>query len=138
IVASGIGRQDFQKLQLVQNGKVIATEAVQKKVDHFEARIDREMPVDSPCWLAVRIETDNKNELDQQLFAHSSPVYVEMAGQRLFDAETGRALLKQLEESRDDIRGRGRFSSDAARDKLLGIYTEAIQSLTERIGRKNK
>jgi hypothetical protein len=138
IVATGIGRQDFQKLQLVQNGKVIVTEVAQKKGDHFEAKIEREVPVDGPCWLAVRIETDNKNELDQQLFAHTSPVYVEMAGQRFFDVETGRALLKQLEESRDDIRGRGRFSNDAAKDKLLGVYNEAIQSLTKQIGRRSK
>jgi hypothetical protein len=94
--------------------------------------------VDGPCWLAARVETDNKNELDQQLFGHTSPVYVELAGQRLFDVESGRVLLKQLEESRDDIRARGRFTSDAAKDKLLGVYNEAIQMLTEQIGRRTK
>ncbi|HEV3145571.1 MAG TPA: CehA/McbA family metallohydrolase, partial [Gemmataceae bacterium] len=138
IAASGIGRHDFQKLQIVQNGKVILSENARKSGDHFEARLEREVPVDGPCWLAVRIESDNKNELGQQLFAHSSPLYVEMAGQRLFDVESARTLLKQMEESRDDIRARGRFSNDSARAKLLGVYDEAIRLLTEQINRSNK
>jgi len=103
-----------------------------------ERLFDREIPVDGPSWFAVRIESDTKNELGQQLFAHSSPVYVEVAGQRVFDIESGRALLKQMEDGRDDIRARGTFSSDAARDKMLGTYNEAIRTLAEQIGRRTK
>ena len=86
----------------------------------------------------MRIESDTKNELGQQLFAHSSPVYVDVAGQQVFDVESGRALLKQMEEGIDDIRARGTFSSDKARDRLLGTYSEAIRSLREQIARRAK
>ena len=94
--------------------------------------------MDEPAWFAVRIESDTKNEFDQQLFAHTSPVYVEMAGERILDVESGRALLRQMEEGRDDIRMRGKFSNPAARDKMLASYDDAIRDLTERIGRRRR
>ena len=138
IMADGRGRHDFQKLQLVQNGKVVVSEPAQKVGRAYDARIERDVFVDSPTWFAVRIESTTKNELDQQLFAHTSPVYVEMAGQHLFDVESGQALIKQMEQGRDDIRARGKFSSTAARDRLLATYDEAIRDLAERIGRRAK
>jgi hypothetical protein len=133
VVATGIGRHDFQKLELVQNGRVIQSASARQTTNAFETRLERDLPVDGPGWLAVRIDSNDNNELGKQLFAHSSPVYVEMAGQRICDVESGRALLKQMEESRADIRARGQFTSAAARDRLLALYEEAIRDLTERI-----
>jgi hypothetical protein len=138
IVADGVGRHDFQKLQVIQNGKVILSQTARSMGERFHAQIDHEVPVDGPSWFAVRIESDTKNELGQQLFAHTSPVYVEVAGLRVFDIESGRALLKQMEEGRDDIRARGTFSSDAARDQLLAVYSEALRTLSEQIARRAK
>lgn len=137
VVAEGLGRHDFQKLQLVQNGRVVATEQVHKSGQRYAARIDREIVVDGSAWFAARIEADTKNELGQQLFAHTSPVYAVVAGRHMLDVESGRALLKQMEESRGDIRARGKFSSNAARDRLLTIYDEAIRDLAEKIGRRS-
>jgi hypothetical protein len=136
IVATALGRRDFQRLQMVFNGRVIHTESSRSADGGFQARIERDVPVDGPGWFAVRIESDAKNELDQQLFAHTSPVYVEMAGRRLFDIESARALQKQMEESRADIRSKGKFTSDAARDQLLAMYDASIRSLTEQINRR--
>jgi len=136
IVARGVGRQDFQKLQVVQNGKVIITETATKNGDKFEAAIDRNVRVDGPCWFALRIESETKNELEQQLFAHSSPIYVEVQGNRNFEPEAARELLKQLEKARDDIRARGKFSDNAARDRLLALYTDAARDLNAQIKRR--
>ena len=137
-VAEGVGRQDFQRLQIVQNGRVIAVETARKSGSRFQARVERDISLDGPAWFAARIESDTKNELAQQLFAHTSPVYVDLGGQGVFDLESARSLLKQMEEGRDDIRARGKFSSAVAKDRMLATYDDAIRGLTEQIARRSR
>ena len=76
-----------------------------------------------------------RNELGRGLYAHSSPVYVEFAGERLFDVEAARALLRRIEEAEADIRGRGPFSSAEARGRLLALYEDAAHELNTRMNR---
>ena len=61
------GRHDFQKLELVQNGKVIQTEIGKAKDGVYTAKIVREVRLDEPAWFAARIDSPMKNELDRQL-----------------------------------------------------------------------
>jgi hypothetical protein len=136
VVATALGRHDFQKLQVIFNGRVIDNAAAQPGNGGFQARIEREVPVDEPGWFAARVDSDTKNELGQQLFAHTSPLYIELAGRRVFDIESARALQKQMEESRADIRAKGKFTSDAARDELLAMYDASIRALSEQISRR--
>ena len=69
---------------------------------------------------------------------HSSPVYVDIAGRRIFDIESAQALLRQIEEGHADIRARGRFSSPEASEKLLTLYDDAAQDLKQRMSRRGQ
>lgn len=138
VKASALGRHDFQKLQVVHNGKVVLSEPSRRRGEAFAALIERDLPIDGPGWLALRIDSDTKNELNQQLFAHTSPVYLEIGGRKIFDLESAQALHKLLEQGRDAIRSTGKFSADKARDDVLAIYEQSIRDLTERIARRAK
>jgi hypothetical protein len=138
VEVTGIGRHDFGQLQLVHNGKVLHTQAAQREGDAYQARLAREVMIEGPGWLAARIETPTRNELGQQLFAHTSPIYVEVAGARIFDLEAARALLRQLEEAEAEIRSRAQFSSPQAGEKLLAMYAEARLGLTRRINQRGQ
>lgn len=135
IKASAIGRHDFQNLQLVRNGKVIRSQRC-AGTGRFTASIKAEVYVDQPAWFAARIDGTTRNELDRPLYAHTSPVYVDDAGRRVFDVEAARGLLKLIEEGQDAIRSQGRFSSDRNRDAVLAHYDEAARDLRERINRR--
>jgi hypothetical protein len=138
VEVTATGRHDFQKLELVQNGKVIQSEAAKAKAGVYTAKFVREVRLDEPAWFAARIDSSAKNELDRQLFAHTSPVYVDFAGQRVFDVETGRLLLKRLEQAKEEIRARGKFGDDSARDKIIVIYDDTAKDLTNRINQRGK
>jgi hypothetical protein len=138
IEATGVGRHPFGKLQLIHNGKVVAAESAEKKEAGYSARLARELKIDGPGWFAARIDTQTRNELGHVLYAHTSPIYVEVAGKRVFDVEAARDLLKMLEEAQAEIRKRGRFSSDEARDKLLVLYEQAARDLVDRINRRGQ
>lgn len=132
ITASAVGRHPVQKLQLVQNGRVIKTQVASAK-EPGRVQLAHEVRVDAPAWFAVRIDSDAKSEFQKTLFAHSSPVYVTMKGQKVFDVESALALLKQVEEGHAAVKDRGKFSSPEAARKTLALYDEAAQDLRDRI-----
>jgi hypothetical protein len=138
VEVSATGRHDFQKLELVQNGRVIQSESGKMKDGVCTARFVREVRVDSPAWFSARIDSGAKNELDRQLFAHTSPIYVDFAGKRVFDVEAGRLMLRRMEVALDEIRARGKFGDDVARDKILTIYKETSTDLHKRIDQRGK
>jgi hypothetical protein len=133
IEATGLGRHDFESLQLVCNGKVLATQKAEKSDGGYAARLVREVRLNEPAWFAVRIDAMTKNELGHRLYAHSSPVYVDLAGKRVLDPEAVKTLQRQLGEAREAIAQRGQFSTPAAREKVLSLYTQAEKDLLERL-----
>jgi hypothetical protein len=138
VEAEGVGRHPFEVLQLVQNGKVVAEARSKKNDGGFAARLVREVRVTGPAWFAARIGGQARNELGQVLFGHSSPCYVEYKGERPFDLGSARALLRQMEEAKADIKAKGRFSSAAAQAKLLAVYDEADKALRARVNRRGR
>jgi hypothetical protein len=136
VEVTAAGRHDFQKLQLVQNGGVIQAEPGKMKDGACTARIVREVRLDQPAWFAARIDSTARNELDGRLFAHTSPVYVDLAGRRVFDVEAARLMLRRLEEAKEEIRARGKFPDDSARSNILAIYDEATRELVKRLSNR--
>jgi hypothetical protein len=132
ITASAVGRHPVQKLQLVQNGRVIKTQMATAK-EPGRVELTHEVRVDAPVWFAARIDSDAKNEFAKTLFAHSSPVYVNVKGQKVFDVDSALGLLKQVEEGHAAVKERGKFSSPDAARKTLALYDETAQELRDRI-----
>jgi hypothetical protein len=138
VETEGVGRHRFERLQLVQNGKVIDEAKPREKDGGWSARLERDVRLAEPAWFAVRVDAQARNELGQVLFAHSSPCYVDFQGERPFDLESARYLQRQLDEARTDIQAKGKFSSDAARAKLLAVYDRAAEDLQARIKRRGR
>jgi hypothetical protein len=138
VEAEGVGRHDFERLQLVHNGKVVQEARAKGKEGGFAARLVRDVRVMEPAWVAARIDSKTRNEMGEVLFAHTAPCYLDLKGARPFDVESARALLRQIEEARADIRGKGRFSSTEARDRVLAVYDQADSALRARINRRGR
>ncbi|GIW79391.1 MAG: hypothetical protein KatS3mg105_1198 [Gemmatales bacterium] len=139
VKASALGRHEFGELQLVQNGKVVASAKSAKDGKAFRGHIAETIRVDEPCWFAARIANGkSRNELEQVLFAHTSPVYVDVGGKRVFLLESAQTLLKLVEQALADVRARGRFRSPEAREKVLAIYRDAIVDLQKRMNDRGK
>jgi hypothetical protein len=136
VEVTGIGRHQFGELELVRNGTVIHKQPAVEKNGVFQARLTREVRIEEPAWFAARISTTARNELGQPLFAHTSPVYVDFAGKRSLDVEAARSLQRYLEESKADIRARGKFGDARAAEKIEAIYDQAIKDLVGRVNQR--
>ncbi|MBM3832621.1 MAG: hypothetical protein FJ403_04990 [Verrucomicrobia bacterium] len=148
------GRHDYKRLELVHNGQVIHSVTNRAVGGHFEAGFDFTLAVDKPGWIALRIpggtfgstgavvvppatpirgSGDAKNEMGEPLFAHTSPIYVEFEGQRIFKKDAAEALIAEMDSALKAIPTKAKFADDNQRDKILKIYREGIETLRKRL-----
>ncbi|MBX9787604.1 MAG: CehA/McbA family metallohydrolase [Pirellulales bacterium] len=141
-----IGRGDFKRIELVHNGRAVRAAPSRREENHFVVEMDFELPIDGPSWLALRtppppVENDpelqepvGENEFGGQLFAHTSPVYVQFAGADVFDRDVARGLIDEMRADLKEIERQAHFADEAQRIGVRRVYDEAIAVLEKRLG----
>jgi hypothetical protein len=132
VTASATGRSNFEVLEIVHNGQVIASESTNASSGHFTATIRKPIKVAEPGWLAARVSTANKNEYGRTLFGHTSAVYLTINGQSIRRAADIAWLRHEVEAARTTIAEKAQFDTAEQRAKVLGLYDQALLSLTAR------
>ncbi|MCZ6671909.1 MAG: CehA/McbA family metallohydrolase [Verrucomicrobia bacterium] len=142
----GYARKDFQQMELVRNGKVIKTIPTQFKDGHYIATLDIDIQVDGPAWFALRIPPFTTthydrpepgfpgfNEFGMPLFAHTSAVYIRVNNRDVFLEQAAESLIAEVAWDKQTLLEHSVFSNDLERQKVLKVYTQAIESLKEAI-----
>jgi hypothetical protein len=89
--------------------------------------IDISLPVDTPMWLAAVAHGEGHPDvLDANAFAHTSPVYVDVAGRRVGRTEDARWCLEFLDRFEGFLHRHGRFEP-ATRDQRLLDHADVIE-----------
>lgn len=144
--AAAAGRNDFLGVELVVNGRIVGSAASEVTDGGFAATAEVEVPVDGSAWVAARITPfrgsydrpeapgANFNEYGKPLFAHTSPVYIDVDGAPLFIPEAAESLIAELRSSMVTIRHTGEYTNDAERERVLSIYREAMAALKAKLG----
>jgi len=136
ISARAAGRCDFQKIEVIYNGRVVQSAPSRPVGGHFEGRITAPLRISEPGWIALRVKSQRKNELGEPLFGHSSAVYVEIAGKTVFKPEVAAELIANMNEAMRTIREKASFADDKQADDVLDVYREGIVSLRKRLRRQ--
>ena len=144
VTGRAVGRVDFQRLELVQSGRVVATIDSSAQDDHFTAELDTDLDISKSCWLALRTpppsypedpdhEKTPLNEYGRELFSHTSATFIDIAGRRMFDKSAAEELLEEMTKNREFISEEAVFADDAERNLVLSVYDEGIALLNGRI-----
>jgi len=134
ITAKGTGRRDFRRLELIHNGEVVRTSDSRAAEGHFLAEMRCTLDVREPGWIALRIPLEaGKNEFDKPLYAHTSPIYLELAGQRIFRPEVAEELIAEMRKNLETIASTGKFANDEEREAVLAVHREGIALLRQRL-----
>lgn len=124
VSARAISRLPFDRLQIVQDGEVVAEQTAHQ---NRTARLETELPVTRSGWIAAGVESSAKTHALFTVFAHSSGVYVEVANTPARRAEAAGTIIDEFEASTRFIRKVYRFSSDADLAIALGRFEQARQ-----------
>ena len=88
--------------------------------------IDTTVTVEGSTWLcAVARGPRHPSVLGPVVFAHTSPVYVEVGGQPVVRAASARWLLDWLDRFEELARTHGRFADEGQRDEVLAVIDRA-------------
>jgi hypothetical protein len=136
-MAKAMGRVDFGQLEMIYNGQVVDHAVAKKEGGYYHADKHFRVEITESGWVALRIKPDaNVNELGRPLFAHTSPIYIEVGGKKIFRKETAAQLVAEMQQSVGTIKALGKFTSDATRAQLLSVYETEIKKLEARIERE--
>ena len=137
-----VGRHDFGTLELMVNGKPVPFDSIehQKHDGYFKAIGNTVLNPAEPVWVAMRISpsSETTNEFGRPLFAHTSPVFVRNRGQEVFDPETAKGLIAEIESDLAEINKNGKFTDEAEQESIRKIYRNAIGSLKRRLSGKSR
>lgn len=91
--------EPYDQLEIIHNGK--AVRSVKPSAGHFESLIDETIEVDRGGWIAARaygakMLPYGATWWQMPVFAHSSPIYIDMPGRHAPAAESARLFLDQL------------------------------------------
>ncbi|MDP7020612.1 MAG: CehA/McbA family metallohydrolase [Pirellulaceae bacterium] len=130
ISAAGIGRNNFRGLELIYNGEIVATIKSAARGGFHAAKLKHDLKLDKPGWLAVRIPIENSmNEFGKPLFAHTSPIYVEIGGKTIFRPSIAKEMIGEMTDAMATIKEKGVFANDDERSSVLDVYERGIDTL---------
>jgi hypothetical protein len=131
VVASAVSRIPFERIEIVQNGRVVAD---QPSVAGREVRLERDLPVDEGGWIAARVTGGSKTYAGYDAFAHTSPVYLRVAGTSFRRTESVGRFMDEIERSKRVISKSFKFTGDAQRALAIGRFEEGRRAFGRLLG----
>ena len=125
VEASAVSVAPMEKLEIVANGKVIASAGAEEH--GTSVSLSEEIALDQSAWLAARIRGPYHRYVvnDAFLYAHSSPVYCYVDGKKISSREDGTFFVNWIDQLIRLVRERGRYESETQRGKVITLFEEA-------------
>ncbi|MCQ8192701.1 CehA/McbA family metallohydrolase [Streptomyces rugosispiralis] len=121
VSVAGVGAE---QVEIVGPDGVIATRTVSPH--RREARLDAFVEVTGPMWLAAVVRGGHHPDvLGPNVYAHTSPVWVDMAGQSVARGEDAAWCLDWIDRFERLIRDVGTFTEPGQLEDLLGVLDQA-------------
>ena len=119
--------EPYDVLEVIYNGKAVCS--AKPSGDHFEAAIDETIEVDRGGWIALRAHGAKMLPYgptwwQMPVFAHTSPIYLDMRGRPAPAAESARLFLDQLTWLRKWADG-ANFPAAQNRQETLDLIAKA-------------
>lgn len=131
VQARARSRMPYEKLELIHNGEVIAV--AEPSGERFEAEIAAEVSAGHSGWLAARCWSREMlpyggppgHWFRMPVFAHTSPVYLEVEGRPQPAGDAPELFLDQIAGLEHYIRHRGNYPGPEARQRALDQAAQA-------------
>ena len=124
----------LNKVEVLFNGEVAATLALGD--ENREAFLDQAIPIEKSGWLALRATgPGNPNGPIGGLFAHTAPIYVEVAGQPIRSRADAQFFVQWIDDVAVIVRGRDRVPNDETR-KHVQDQIEAARAVYARLAKE--
>ncbi len=109
-------------VELVVNGVVVDRNKLDEPVGN--GLWETSVPIAHDSWIAARLWGRARNSFDHAVYAHTSPVYIEVGRPHESRSESARFFVESIDRSLDWIRSTGRYATDRQRDEIAELFLE--------------
>jgi hypothetical protein len=127
----------FNAIELVVNGKVASHEDVRTAAgDQIQVRrFDVDVPIDQSSWIALRVSgPEHPHVFDGPAWAHTSPIYVQVAGKPIASSEDAAFFIDWIERMLQVVAARNRYARAEDRTQVETLFRkaqDAFRKMTE-------
>ena len=128
VKARAVSLEPYEVLEILVNGRVART--AKPAGQHYEARIDDVIEVDRGGWIAARAHGPKMLQYGETwwkmpVFAHTSPIYLDMPGRPAPSARSAKLLLEQLGWLERWAEAKANFPTTESRKEALAEIAKA-------------
>ena len=128
------GRYPLEKLELIQNGKVIATRLNTKMADKMTFSVTSK--IDQSSWFAVRGYGSTILPYNtwpaagswadgSPVMAHTSPIYIDIPGSPIWSYEDAAYLASRCDVAINWVKTEGRYQTEEQREEVITLFEKA-------------
>ena len=118
----------FNAIEVIANGTVVARETIDAG-DAAGPRVRRlvvDLPIDRSSWIALRVRgPDHPSIFDGPAWAHTSPVYVKVAGRDIASRQDAEFFVEWIEQMLRVVAARNRFVRVEDRRQVEALFRSA-------------
>ena len=122
IEASATSALPMEALEIVMNGEVVAEEKVTPETR--VAKLSKEIAVEEGAWVAARVRGPFHRYLvnDTYLYAHSSPVYISVDGQKVGIKKDAQFFVEWIDQLIGMVEEHGRYASNDQKQEVIALF----------------
>jgi len=114
----------MERIELIVDGEVVASAVADDGGRH--ALLTHELRVERGCWIALRASgPEHEAVLGGALFAHTSPIYVNVAGAPIASRADAAYFVEWIDRLIEMCEREGSYASAADRDAVVALFREA-------------
>jgi putative heme-binding domain-containing protein len=118
----------FNAIEVIVNGKVAAHDEIVEsdKAGPRIRQLNVELPIERSSWIALRVRgSDHPSVFDGPVWAHTSPVYVKVAGQSIVSRHDAQYFVDWIEQMLRAVAARNRYASAEDRRQVETLFRRA-------------
>ena len=120
-------RIPMERIEIILAGEIVATKENPSGARDLSFTV--EVLVDGSTWIAARTSSSEHLPFNQDIpiFAHTSPIYIDVPGRPIGSPEAATYFAEQCEDAIEWARTKAKLLDESQRDEMIAIYEKALQ-----------
>ncbi len=109
-------------IELIVNGEIAGRERASR--DGKQAEIVKKIHLSQSSWIAARVSGEGHRLVvnDPKLFAHTSPVYCYIGGEKISSRKDAQIVVDSIDRLIQDVVASPRFANDRRRKEVIELF----------------
>lgn len=127
-------RIPMERIEIIRGGEIVAT--MENPSGARTLTLTADVPITGSTWIAARTSSPVRLPFNQNIpvFAHTSPIYVEVAGQPITSPEDAIYFAEQCEVAIEWATNTAKLLDESQRQEMIQLYEKARQIYLDMAG----